>query len=89
MNELDADRSELIQDIMDSLSTRFDRLEKSDKSLIVLASIEAVATFAAMECTDFAVKTGADLADANHRADTYVAVLAANIKRTLLQQFED
>lgn len=89
LGELDADRSILIQEIMDSLSVKFDRLEKVERSIVVLAAIEAVAAFTAMECTDFAIKNGTGLGEVNNRADTYVAVMAANIKRALLEQFED
>jgi len=74
---------------MEQLSIKSDRLEKRDRSLIVLVPVEAVAIFAAMECSDFTTNIGAGLPEANQRADTYVAVLVTNIKRSRFEKFSN
>jgi len=78
---------QLPPEVMEMFKIRMDRLEESEQSLIVLAAIEALATFAAGECADFSADTDVGLISANQRADTYVSVFAVNLKRALLEQF--
>ncbi|MBV1900766.1 MAG: hypothetical protein KUG56_03740 [Kordiimonadaceae bacterium] len=80
MVEIGGTNRPLVQEILDTLLLKFEELPIDDRNLIVIASIEAIAWIAAMECETFAENSIEEAGTAHRRfADyNYLFTIAGN-----------
>ena len=69
-------RSELVEEVVETLLTKFQTLPTVDRSLIVIASIEAIAWLASMESVSHCKKLGENDEHLQDRMNEYKKVFA-------------
>lgn len=70
------ERPILVQEIVDVLLEKFERLPVVDRNTVVIASVEAVAWLAAMEVESCKAKKELTDADARKRFEEYIKLFA-------------
>lgn len=80
--------AEMVRDVMDAVLTKLPNIPAADRSLVVIASLEAIASIAAEEATFHCKEKGKDRTGAIDRIDKYASLFVANADRALPETFE-
>lgn len=74
---------EYVQEIVDAVIEKVERLPVEDRNLVLIASIEAIASIAAMESMAHSEGSSDDTAAASSRVAHYVNLFAASAEQNL------
>jgi hypothetical protein len=77
------DHSPLVQEVVDTLLSKFEKLPHTDRQVVIIASIEAIAWIAAMESASHCKKKGLNSEHAMERIEDYAVLFANNAIRDL------
>ncbi len=77
----------LVQEVVETLLSKFEKLPKTDRQVVVIASIEAIAWIAAMESRSFCKKNDLNSEAAMDRIEEYALLFAHNATHELAKNF--
>ncbi|PCI59613.1 MAG: hypothetical protein COB37_11245 [Kordiimonadales bacterium] len=77
------DQDEMAQNVLNVVLSKIRQLPISDRSLVVIASVEAIAWIAAVETTTHCRNNGLDRTAARERIDEYAMLFVSNADRSL------
>lgn len=81
-------RPPLVQDMVDTLLSKFETLAREERQLMAIATVEAAAWIAAMESTSYAKRRNMGIEGATKRLNDYQALFECESQRDIDPSFK-